>query len=107
MRVRLIRIGIAHHIAVDIAARGNGIQQRRVDRLQGRLQIGFYDAMQLDRLSRGQPHGAVTVVARDLVERQPLHGGEDTAGNANADHEGERLLHFLARALGPQIAVVL
>ena len=58
-------------------------------------------------LPRGQPHGAVTVVARDLVERQPLRGGEHAAGNADAQHEGERLLHFLAAALGAQIAVVL
>ena len=41
------------------------------------------------------------------VERQPLRGRQHAAGDAHAQHEGERLLQLLARALGAQVAVVL
>ena len=50
---------------------------------------------------------AVAVVARDPVEREPLLRRQHAARNAHADHEGEGLLHLLARALGAQVAVVL
>ena len=103
----MIRIGIAHDVAVDVAASGDRVEQNRIDRLQGRLQIRLDDSVELDRLPRRQPHRVVAVVARDAVERQPLRGREDAARNANAQHEGKCLLHFLAGALGPQIAIVL
>ena len=49
----------------------------------------------------------IGVGARDLIDRQPLRGRAFATGHAQADHEGERLLHFLARALAAQVAVVL
>jgi len=42
-----------------------------------------------------------------VIERQPLRTREHAARNAHADHEGKGLLHFLGRALGAQIAIVL
>ena len=63
--------------------------------------------MQLHRLPRGEPHRAVAVVAGDFVEREPLLRRQHPARDAHADHEGEGLLHLLAGALGPQVAVVL
>ena len=103
----LLGVGAAHHVAVDVAAGRNRIQQRRIDFLQRRFQVRFDDAVQLYRLPRGQPHGVVAVVARHLVEREPLRRRQHAAGNAHADHEGEGLLHLLSGALGPQVAVVL
>ena len=82
-------------------------KQRRVDLSQRRLQVRLDDAMQLHRLPRGQPHGVVAIITRHLVEREPLLRRQHSAWNAHADHEGEGLLHLLARALGPQVAVVL
>ena len=51
---------------------------------------------------------AVAVDARDPVERAATAAACSTPpGDAHADHEGERLLELLARALGAQVAVVL
>ena len=50
---------------------------------------------------------AVGVVAGDAVELQPLLRRAHAARNAQADHEGERLLELLPRALRPEVAVVL
>ena len=107
VRARCMRIGIAHHVAVDVTAGGNRIEQDRIDRLQRGLQVRFDDTVELHRLPRGQPQRAVAVIARHPVERQPLRAGEDPAGNPHADHEGKRLLHLLARTLGAQIAIIL
>ena len=63
--------------------------------------------MQLDGLARGRAHRAVAIDARDEVKRAPLRGGEHATGNPHAQHEGERLLELLARALAAQVAVVL
>src|SRR5262245_2512196 len=63
--------------------------------------------MQLHRLPRSQPHGAVAVDTGNLIEREPLLGAEHAAWNAHADHEGEGLLHLFARAFGTQVAVIL
>src|SRR5215467_611170 len=63
--------------------------------------------MQLHRLPRSQPHGAVAVDTGNLIEREPLLGAEHTAWNAHADHEGEGLLHLFARAFGTQVTVIL
>src|SRR5215470_12181128 len=63
--------------------------------------------MQLNRLPRGRANGAVAVIAHDLVEGEPLLGRAHPTRYAHAKHEGERLLHLLARALAAEIAVVL
>ena len=102
-----IGIGAAHDVAVDVAAGGDGVEQRVIDLPQRRLQVRLDDAVQLHRLPRGQPHGAIAVVARHPVERQPLRRAQHAAGHAHTDHEGEGLLHLLARALGAEIPVVL
>src|SRR5262245_1040598 len=107
MSVRLVWIRIAHDIAVHVPAGGDRGQQRRIDRLQSWLQVRFDYAVQLHRLPRGQAHAAIAVIPRDLVKREPLYGTEHTARNAYTNHKSERLLHFLARALGAQVAVVL
>ena len=107
MRARLIRVGIAHDVAVDVAAGGDRIEKRGVDRTHGRLQVRLDDAVQLHRLPRGQPHRPVGIGARHLVDRQPLRRREHAAGNAHAQHKGEGFLHALLGALGAQVAVVL
>ena len=107
MRARLLRNDPAHDVTIDVAAGGDGIEHRIVNRLHRQFQVRFDHTVQLHGLPRGQPHGAVAVIARHLIERQPLLRREHAAGNADADHEGKGLFHFLARALGPQVAVVL
>ena len=107
MSVRLVGIRITHHVTIDIAASSDRIEQRRVNGFERRLQIRFDNSVQLHRLPRGQTHGAVRIVARDLIECKPLFWTEHAARNANADHEGEGLLHFFSRTLRPQVAIVL
>ena len=107
MHARLHRVGDAQDIAVDVAAGGNRRQQRLVDLAHGGFEIRFDDAVQLEGLARGQPHGAVAVSVGDVLHLQELLRRADTGGNAQADHEGERLLHLFLAALGAKIAVVL
>src|SRR6476659_10725318 len=63
--------------------------------------------MQLHRLPRRQPHGAVAVDTCYLIKREPLLWVEHAARDAHANHEGEGLLHLLARAFWAQVTVVL
>jgi hypothetical protein len=58
---RLTRIGIAHHVAVDVAAGRNGIEQCLVDRFQHPLKVRLDHPVKLHGLAGGQPHRAVAV----------------------------------------------
>ena len=53
MRFREMRIGCRHDVAVDVAARCNGVERSGVDGLHGPAQIGFDDAVILEGLARG------------------------------------------------------
>ena len=50
MRLRKIGIGGRHDVAVDVAAGGECVEQRGVDRLHRALQVRLDDAMVLERL---------------------------------------------------------
>ena len=107
MRLRLERIGIAHHVAVDVAAGRDGVQQRWSIAFSVVFRFDLMTPCKLHGLPRGQPHRAVAVIARDAVERKPLLRRQHAAGDAHPQHEGERLLQLLAAALGAEVAVVL
>ena len=107
MRLRLVRVRVAHDVAIDVAARRHGVQERRVDRLHAALEVALDHAVELERLARGEPQRAVGVVGRDPVHREPLGGRAHAAGHAHPDHERIRLLHLLLAPLGAQVAVVL
>ena len=107
MRPRLIRVRIAHHVAIDVAAGRDGVEQLCVDLLQGRAQVRFDHAMELNGLAGRQPHRSIGIGARDPVEREPLRRGQDTAGDPHPQHESKGFLQLLAAPLRPQIAVVL
>ena len=107
MRPRLIRVRVAHDVAVDVAARGDRVEQRGVDRLHAALEIALDHAVELERLTGGEPQRAVAVVRRDAVHRQPLGGRAHAAGHAHADHERVRLLQLLLAPFGAHVAIVL
>ena len=102
-----MRVRGREHVAVDVAAGGQRVEQRGVDRLHGAAHVRLDDAVELERLPRRQPQRAVGVVGRDPVERQPLRRRDDAAGDAHADHEAEGLLQPLLGALAAHVAVVL
>ena len=53
MQRRFVWVGTAGHISVDITAGGNRIQVGFIEGLDGRLDLSFYQAVQLDSLARG------------------------------------------------------
>ena len=103
----LMRVGRGQHIAVDVAARGQGVEQRRIDGLHRRLQVRLDHAVKLEGLPGRQAQRSIGVVPGDPIELEPLRRRADAAGNAQADHEGIGLFELLLRPLGPQIPVIL
>ena len=78
-----IRVGRGHDVAVDVAAGGERVEQRGVDRLHRALHVRLDDAVELERLARRQAQRVVGVGAGDGVERQPLLADVvDAAGQA-------------------------
>ena len=72
MQPGLVRVRVAHDVAVDVATSRDGIHQRIVDLADGELEIFLDDAVQLKRLSRGQLERAVGVVGAKRIHVQPL-----------------------------------
>ena len=107
MRLRYMRVRRRQHVAIDVAAGGDGVEQCRVDRLHGAAHVRLDDSMELKRLPRGQSQRPVGVVAGDPVERQPLRRRDDAARNAHADHEAVSLLKALLGTLATHVAIVL
>ena len=107
VRARLQRIGRDQHVAVDVAAGRQRVDQRGVDGLHRRLQFALDDAMELERLARGDAQRVVGVPGGDGVQLQPLRRRDHATGRARADHELVRRLQLLPAALVAQVAVVL
>ncbi len=74
-------------IAHDVAAGGQGRDQRVVDRRDRLLEFGFDDAVELDGLPRGDAQRAVAVAVGDGVEREILRGAQPAAGQPRAHHQ--------------------
>ncbi len=107
MRARLQRVGRDHHVAVDVAARGQCVDQRGVDRLHGGLELALDHPVELECLAGGDAHRVIGVVGGDRVQLQPLLRGDHAAGRARADHELVGRFELLPAALVAQVAVVL
>ena len=104
---RLGRIRRAQHVAVDVAAGGDGVEQGRLQRLHRRLEFALEHAVDLERLARGQAQAAVAMPARDVRQRQPLRRRAHAARQARARHEAVRRLELLQAPFLAQVAVVL
>mmetsp|Transcript_116638 Transcript_116638/g.362407 ORF Transcript_116638/g.362407 Transcript_116638/m.362407 type:complete len:906 (+) Transcript_116638:140-2857(+) len=100
-------VGGAEDVAADIAARGDGVHARAVDRAHRALDVALQHAMQLPRLARGDFQRAVGELPRHVVHRYPLLGGAVAAREPHADHEAESALKAELLTLVPQVAVVL
>ena len=107
VHLRQVRIAGRQHVAVDVAAGRERVEQRGIDRLHRALHVRLDDAVELERLARRQAQRVVGVGAGDGVERQPLLRRRHAARQAHADHEAVGLLQHLLGALGTHVAVVL
>ncbi len=107
MQIGLQRIGSHQYVAIDVAAGGDGVDQRAVDRLQRRLQLALDDAVELERLARGDAQAVVGEARGDGIHLQPLLGADHAARRACADHEAVVGLEQTAAAFIAHVAVVL
>ncbi|MCW0450427.1 hypothetical protein NB706_003261 [Xanthomonas sacchari] len=107
VRLRGQRIGGDLHVAIDVAAGGQGVDQRGVDRLHGCFQLALDHPMELERLARGDAQRVVAVGGGDGIELEPLRWIDHPARGARADHELIGRLQLLPAPLLAQIAVVL
>ena len=103
----LVRVRVAHDVAVDVATSRDGVHQRVVDLANGELEIFLDDTVQLKCLPRGQLERAVGVVGAKRVHVQPLLRGADPAGQTDTGHEGIRRLELGLAAFASDVAVVL
>ncbi len=97
----------AQHVAVHVAAGGDGGQQHVVDAADRILQVPLQHAVELKRLPGGHPDGALAMIAGQLVELQPLLGRDDAAGDPGTHHETVSRLQLLPGPLRADVAVVL
>ena len=102
-----IGVGVAHHVAVHVSASRDGIHRRLIDLRNRALEVRLDDAVELERLARGQLNRAVRELRGEAIRFQPLLRGGDTARHADADHEGIRLVELVLTAIRAQVAIVL
>ena len=69
----------AHHVALDVAAGGDGGEQRLIDAGDGGLELALDHAVELEALAGRDPQRAVAVRVGDPLEREVLLAG-DLAG---------------------------
>lgn len=103
----LVGIGVGHDVAVDVAARREGVHQLGVHRFDGGAEVALENAVKLEGLAGGDLEGAVGVGVGERVEGEPLGRRADAAGDADARHEREGFFFVLLAALVAEIAVVL
>lgn len=107
MRLRQQRVRGHLHIAIDIAARRQRIDQGGIDGLHGGLQFALDHAMELERLARGDAQRMIGIAGGDAIQCQPLRGRDHPARRARADHELIRRFELLPPPLVANVAVVL
>ena len=87
MYLGLMRIRIAHHIAIHIAARCYGVHETGVDLLNRLLQLRFDHTVKLERLPCRQFKCVIAVGCRQSIHVKPLRRGAHPAGNPHPNHE--------------------
>ena len=97
----------AHDVAVHVAAGRQRAQQHAVDGGDGLAELPLGHAVELKRLPRGQSQRAVGVLPGQVVQRQPLRGGDDAARHPDTHHELVGRLEPLPRPLLAKVAIVL
>lgn len=102
-----VRVGVAHHVAVDVAAGSDGVHGGFVDRLDHFFQVGLDDAVDLEGLAGGNFDGAVSEVVGDVIDGDPLGRGGDAARDADARHERVGFFEAVFAAIGAEFAVIL
>ncbi|MNC23514.1 hypothetical protein D3C75_715430 [compost metagenome] len=107
MHLGLVRIGAAHHIAVNVPAGSEGGHQRVVYGFDRFFQIPLEYTVHLKSLSGSQPQGAVAVFMGQLIHDQPLGRGCHTARCHNPQHELKGRLQLRAFPFTAQIPVIL
>ena len=107
MHGRHVRQCRRHDVAVDVAARSDGVEHRIVDRPDRRLELPLDDTVKLHSLPCREPDRAVRVFVCNFRKRQPLRGLENTPRNAGTNHETVRRLQALSLALAANVTVVL
>ena len=103
----LVRVRIAHDVAVDVTTSRDGVHQRVVDLANGELEIFLDDAVQLKCLPRGELERAIGIVGAKRIDVQPLLRGADPAGQTDAGHERIRRLELGLTAFTSDVAIVL
>ena len=107
LHTAVVGVGRLHHVAIDVAARRDAVEQRLVEPLDRRADIILDDPVKLEGLARGDADLVVAVLAREFVELEPLRGRTMPAGQADADHEAEIGLQLLPPPLVADVAIVL
>jgi len=105
--LRLMRVRIAHHVAIHITAGGESVEEGLVDLGDGLFEIALDDAVELESLPGRELERSVGMLESDAVHLEPLHRRGDAAGDADADHERVGGLELLLAALFADVAVVL
>ena len=101
------RVGTAHDITIDVAARSDGVKRSTVDFLNRRLQVTFDDTVELEGLTGSKLECVIASCVRDVVDGAPLFRLADTSRHANTNHEGISWLETLIFALFSNVTVVL
>ena len=92
-----------HHVAVDIAAGGQGGAHTAHDRADHLAQVLLAHAMQLEGLAGGGAHRAVAQAVGQFIQGQVEGGGDTSARAAQAQHH----LPILVLTLLAVLAIVL
>ena len=104
---RILRVGVAEHVAVHIPAAAYGVDHGLIDALDQRLQVALHDAVVLEGLAGGEADTAVAQLPCHRIDTQPLGRGADPAGQSGAQHEAVVGLQELLLALQPPVPVIL
>jgi len=108
MQFRLHRVRGAQHVTVDVVGGRQRIQPNRMQQLVSGFQIGFQNAVKLERLTVGDADAAVQrFFTGELVDAEPLLRRHHPARQAAAQHHGMTRFQLLFRAFGANIAVIL
>ncbi len=76
---------MANHVAVDIAAGTDGVQQRMIDPGDGCFEVALEHPVKLEGLPGGDAQAGVGILAGELVQLQPLFRRTNPAGHAQTD----------------------
>ncbi|MNZ66456.1 hypothetical protein D3C78_846810 [compost metagenome] len=107
VNIRLIRIRIAHHVTIHIAAGCKRAEHGIINFLDRIFQVPFDNTMQLEGLTRCKTYRSIRIFLCNTIHHQPLLRSNDPSGSTYAQHELISWLKLLLIALIAQITVIL